>query len=186
MRFSRWSLFVRACERIWRSTGGERGCGPDHDHGAADRGGSVGFRDVRTAGSDSGSAVASHRRLPAARILADRHGEPSSRIRTSYGRSARARTGGKPECDGGELDGEGRLRRILPGPIVEFSALDLYRASASGCGNQDLSKVNAWDYRDGEVYLYQQGGAVAARLRGSSGALNGVLAKSGAPLTLAR
>src|SRR5690349_20088776 len=33
-------------------------------------------------------------------------------------------------------------------------ALDLYRASASGCSNQDLSKVNAWDYRDGEVYLY--------------------------------
>lgn len=65
-------------------------------------------------------------------------------------------------------------------------ALDLYRASASGCGNQDLSKVNAWDYRDGEVYLYQQGGSVAARLRGSPGALNGVLAKSGAPLTLAR
>ncbi|WP_420846319.1 AprI/Inh family metalloprotease inhibitor [Microvirga brassicacearum] len=65
-------------------------------------------------------------------------------------------------------------------------ALDLYRASASGCGNQDLSKVNAWDYRDGEVYLYQQGGSVAARLRGTSGALNGVLAKSGAPLTLAR
>jgi hypothetical protein len=65
-------------------------------------------------------------------------------------------------------------------------ALDLYRASASGCANQDLSKVNAWDYRDGEVYLYQQGGSVAARLRGSSGALNGVLAKSGAPLTLAR
>ena len=48
-------------------------------------------------------------------------------------------------------------------------ALDLYRASASGCANQDLSRVNAWDYRDGEVYLYQTGGAVAARLRGSSG-----------------
>ena len=47
-------------------------------------------------------------------------------------------------------------------------ALDLYRASASGCANQDLSKINAWDYRDGEVYLYQTGGAVAARLRGSS------------------
>src|SRR3712207_7504094 len=42
-------------------------------------------------------------------------------------------------------------------------ALDLYRASASGCSNQDLSRVNAWDYRDGEVYLYQTGGAVAAR-----------------------
>ena len=46
-------------------------------------------------------------------------------------------------------------------------SLDLYRASASGCSNQDLSKVNAWDYRDGEVYLYQTGGAVAARLRGT-------------------
>ncbi|MGO4388370.1 AprI/Inh family metalloprotease inhibitor [Microvirga sp. 2YAF29] len=65
-------------------------------------------------------------------------------------------------------------------------ALDLYRASASGCSNQDLSKVNAWDYRDGEVYLYQTGGSVAARLRGSSSALSGVLAKSGAPLSLSR
>ncbi|WP_324617351.1 AprI/Inh family metalloprotease inhibitor [Microvirga alba] len=65
-------------------------------------------------------------------------------------------------------------------------ALDLYRASASGCASQDLTKVNAWDYRDGEVYLYQQGGAVAARLRGSSSSLTGVLAKSGAPLSLAR
>ncbi|WP_134500413.1 AprI/Inh family metalloprotease inhibitor [Microvirga pakistanensis] len=65
-------------------------------------------------------------------------------------------------------------------------ALDLYRASASGCSNQDLSRVNAWDYRDGEVYLYQTGGAVAARLRGSSSSLAGVLAKSGAPLSLAR
>jgi len=65
-------------------------------------------------------------------------------------------------------------------------ALDLYRASASGCSNQDLSKVNAWDYRDGEVYLYQTGGAVTARLRGSSSSLNGVLTKSGAPLSLTR
>ncbi|QRM29826.1 AprI/Inh family metalloprotease inhibitor [Microvirga sp. VF16] len=65
-------------------------------------------------------------------------------------------------------------------------ALDLYRASASGCSNQDLSKVNAWDYRDGEVYLYQTGGSVAARLRGSSSSLSGVLAKSGAPVTLSR
>jgi hypothetical protein len=65
-------------------------------------------------------------------------------------------------------------------------SLDLYRASASGCSNQDLSRVNAWDYRDGEVYLYQTGGSVAARLRGSSSALSGVLAKSGAPLSLSR
>jgi hypothetical protein len=65
-------------------------------------------------------------------------------------------------------------------------ALDLYKASASGCSNQDLSRINAWDYRNGEVYLYQTGGAVAARLRGSSGALSGVLAKSGAPLSMGR
>ncbi|MBB4041230.1 hypothetical protein GGR34_002900 [Microvirga flocculans] len=65
-------------------------------------------------------------------------------------------------------------------------ALDLYRASATACANKDLSKVNAWDYRDGEVYLYQTGGAVAARLRGSSSSLSGVIAKSGAPLSLSR
>ncbi|MBZ6075824.1 AprI/Inh family metalloprotease inhibitor [Microvirga puerhi] len=65
-------------------------------------------------------------------------------------------------------------------------SLDLYRASASGCPSQDLSKIYAWDFRDGEVYLYQTGGAVAARLRGSSGSLTGVLAKSGAPLSLSR
>ena len=65
-------------------------------------------------------------------------------------------------------------------------ALDLYRASTSGCANRDLGRVNAWDFRDGEVYLYQPGGAVAARLRPSGGAMEGVLAKSGAPLSLSR
>jgi hypothetical protein len=65
-------------------------------------------------------------------------------------------------------------------------ALDLYRASTSGCSNKDLSRISAWDYRDGEVYLYQSGGTVAARLRASGGSLSGVLAKSGAPVTLAR
>ncbi|HEY8564550.1 MAG TPA: AprI/Inh family metalloprotease inhibitor [Beijerinckiaceae bacterium] len=65
-------------------------------------------------------------------------------------------------------------------------ALDLYKASAAGCANKDLSRVTAWDYRDGEVYLYQPGGAVAARLRPSSGGMDGVLAKSGAPVSLAR
>lgn len=65
-------------------------------------------------------------------------------------------------------------------------SLDLYRASTSGCSNQDLSKVNAWDYRDGEIYLYQTGGSVTARLRGSSSALSGALTKSGAPLSLSR
>lgn len=80
-------------------------------------------------------------------------------------------------------DASGNSCRIQ---LSSSPALDLYRASASGCSNQDLSKVNAWDFRDGEVYLYQTGGSVAARLRGSPSALSGVLAKSGAPLSLSR
>jgi hypothetical protein len=66
-------------------------------------------------------------------------------------------------------------------------SLDLYRANASGCANRDLQKVNAWDFRDGEVYLYQQGGSVVARLRaGDGGAMNGAVTKSGAALSLSR
>lgn len=65
-------------------------------------------------------------------------------------------------------------------------SLDLYRASASGCANKDLARITAWDFRDGEVYLYQPGGSVAARLRPATGSLSGVLSKSGAPLTLSR
>lgn len=64
--------------------------------------------------------------------------------------------------------------------------LDLYRATTSGCSNQDISRVNTWDLRGNEVYLYQQGGAVAARLQATPGSMNGVLAKSGAPVTMAR
>ncbi|MBM6593550.1 AprI/Inh family metalloprotease inhibitor [Microvirga pudoricolor] len=65
-------------------------------------------------------------------------------------------------------------------------ALDLYRASSTGCANQDLSRVNAWDYRNGEIYLYQTGGAVVARVRGSSASLSGALTKSGGPISLVR
>lgn len=66
-------------------------------------------------------------------------------------------------------------------------ALDLYRASAAGCANRDLQKITAWDYRDGEVFLYQPGGSVAARMRVNSGSsLAGVIARSGASLTLSR
>ncbi|GGG46050.1 hypothetical protein GCM10008026_29030 [Chelatococcus composti] len=64
-------------------------------------------------------------------------------------------------------------------------ALDLYKASSSGCNSRDLQSVNAWDLRDGEVYLYSRG-SVVARLKGSGNSFNGVLAKSGAPLTLSR
>lgn len=66
-------------------------------------------------------------------------------------------------------------------------ALDLYRANAWGCSNRDLQKVTAWDYRNGEVYLYQQGGTVVARLRASDGgSMNGAVTKSGAALSMSR
>lgn len=66
-------------------------------------------------------------------------------------------------------------------------SLDLYRANATGCSNRDLQQVNAWDYRDGEVYLYQRGGSVVARLRvGSGGTMNGAITKSGAALSMNR
>jgi hypothetical protein len=66
-------------------------------------------------------------------------------------------------------------------------ALDLYRASASACANKELQKVTGWDYRDGEVYLYQPGGAVAARMRVNDRAsLSGAVTRSGAGLTMSR
>jgi hypothetical protein len=65
-------------------------------------------------------------------------------------------------------------------------ALDLYRASTSGCSNQEIARVNSWDLRGSEIYLYQQGGAVAARLQATPGTMQGVIARSGAPLTMAR
>lgn len=64
-------------------------------------------------------------------------------------------------------------------------SLDLYKASSSGCSSQDLQSVNAWDLRGNEVYLYARGNVVA-RMRGGGGNFNGVLAKSGAPVTLSR
>ncbi|MGY2050711.1 AprI/Inh family metalloprotease inhibitor [Methylobacterium sp. JK268] len=70
--------------------------------------------------------------------------------------------------------------------LASTPALDLYKAQATGCTNKDLAKVTAWDYRDGEVYLYQPGGTVTARLRAAGGALDGALSKSGAPLSLVR
>lgn len=70
--------------------------------------------------------------------------------------------------------------------LSSTSAVDRYRAAAAGCANRDLGSVTAWDFREGEVYLYQPGGAVAARLRIAGGSLEGVLAKSGAPLSLSR
>lgn len=62
-------------------------------------------------------------------------------------------------------------------------ALDLNKASASGCANKDLARVNAWKQDGGEVYLYAAG-TVVARMPASS--MSGVITRSGAPLSLSR
>ena len=64
--------------------------------------------------------------------------------------------------------------------------LDFYKAATSGCSNKDLSRVSSWEFRSGEVYLYQPGGTVAARLKAGSGSMDGVLTNSGAPLNLSK
>lgn len=71
--------------------------------------------------------------------------------------------------------------------LFSAPALDRYKAAASSCANKDLQKATTWDYQDGEVYLYQPGGGVVARLKAGDGsAMNGVVAKSGASLSLSR
>ncbi|HRK24622.1 MAG TPA: AprI/Inh family metalloprotease inhibitor [Beijerinckiaceae bacterium] len=64
--------------------------------------------------------------------------------------------------------------------------LDLYNASSSGCQSRDLQRVTAWELRGDDVYLYEPGGAVAARFKAQSRQMNGTLSKSGAPLSLSR
>jgi hypothetical protein len=67
--------------------------------------------------------------------------------------------------------------------LSSASALDLNKASASGCANRDLQRVNAWKQEGGEIYLYSAG-AVVARVPAGGGA--GALSRSGAPLTMTR
>jgi len=80
-------------------------------------------------------------------------------------------------------EGSGSTCRVQ---LSSSPSLDLYKASAAGCGSQDLQRITAWDYRDGEVFLYAPGGNVVARARGEGGALAGAVTRSGAPISLSR
>ncbi|MGL4239575.1 MAG: AprI/Inh family metalloprotease inhibitor [Beijerinckiaceae bacterium] len=64
--------------------------------------------------------------------------------------------------------------------------LDLYRASTNGCQSRELKGVNAWELRGDEVYLYEAGGGVAARLKSSGGRFEGSASRTGAPITLSK
>jgi hypothetical protein len=66
-------------------------------------------------------------------------------------------------------------------------ALDLYKASTSGCKSREMQRITAWELRGSDIYLYEQGGAVAAKLQQSgAGGFSGATAKSGAPVTLSK
>jgi hypothetical protein len=65
-------------------------------------------------------------------------------------------------------------------------SLDLYKASSSGCQSRELQRVSAWELRGDEVYLYEPGGGVAARLKQSGRNFEGAAAKTGAPVTLSK
>lgn len=69
--------------------------------------------------------------------------------------------------------------------LSSAAALDLYKASAAGCANRDLQRVNAWKQEGGEIYLYSAG-SVVARMPATGGAMSGALSRSGAPITLSR
>ncbi len=62
--------------------------------------------------------------------------------------------------------------------------LDLYKASSSGCQSRELQRVSAWELRGDEVYLYEAGGGVAARLKQAGRNFEGSAAKTGAPVSL--
>ena len=70
--------------------------------------------------------------------------------------------------------------------LSSVSKLDLYGASTSGCQSKDLQKVTAWELRGDDVFLYEPGGTVAARLKARGGQISGTLSKSGAPVTLSK
>jgi hypothetical protein len=64
--------------------------------------------------------------------------------------------------------------------------LDLYKASSAGCQSRELQRVSAWELRGEEIYLYEPGGGVAARLKQSGRNFEGTSAKTGAPVTLSK
>jgi Protease inhibitor Inh len=64
--------------------------------------------------------------------------------------------------------------------------LDLYKANSSGCQSRELQRVNAWELRGDEVYLYEPGGGVAARLKQAGRNFEGSVSRTGAPVTLSK
>jgi len=106
-----------------------------------------------------------------------RPSEPAASAAAAPERPTQSRLTGSWSVNQG---GQGKCSLVLS----NAPALDLYKAQTSGCGT-GLAKVNAWELRGSEIYLYERGGGVAARLKQAGNAsFNGALAKSGAPVSI--
>jgi Protease inhibitor Inh len=64
--------------------------------------------------------------------------------------------------------------------------LDLYKASSAGCQSKEMQRVSAWELRGDEIYLYEAGGGVSARLKQSGRNFEGSSSKTGAPVSLSK
>lgn len=80
------------------------------------------------------------------------------------------------------MDDKGASCRVQ---LSSVPALDLYKASASGCANESLKGVNAWSFRENTVMLYSRG-EVVARLSGLEASLSGSFSRSEDALRMTR
>lgn len=79
-------------------------------------------------------------------------------------------------------DGQGNSCRVQ---LSSVSALDLYKASTSGCSNTALRSINAWSFRENNIILFSRG-QVVARLSGEEASLTGALNGSGESVRMTR
>ena len=107
---------------------------------------------------------------------------PSQPDRITESRPSQARSSSSLVGTWTARDGTGASCKMT---LSSTPSLDLNRASASGCANKDLARVNAWKQQGSEVYLYAAG-TVVARMPATGGAMDGVITRSGASVSLSR
>lgn len=69
--------------------------------------------------------------------------------------------------------------------LSSVTSLDLYKASASKCANENLRQVNTWSFGQDRIVLFSRGKEIA-RLTGSEASLNGTVSGSDLPLKMMR
>lgn len=69
--------------------------------------------------------------------------------------------------------------------LSSVTSLDLYKASASKCANENLRQVNTWSFGQDRVVLFSRGKEIA-RLTGSEASLSGTVGSSNLPFKMMR